>query len=82
MVNEGHIVGNHSWYHPDLTTQSDEEFKKELESVRIKVEELTSQKGMSYLRPPRGIFSEKVLVKAEELSYTSVFGHLRLLTGK
>lgn len=82
MVNEGHIVGNHSWYHPDLTTQSDEEFKKELESVRIKVEEITSQQGMSYLRPPRGIFSEKVLAKAEELGYTSVFWSLAFVDWK
>ncbi len=82
MVDEGHIVGNHSWYHPDLTTQSDVEFKKELESVRVKVEELTDQKGMSYLRPPRGIFSEKVLARAKELGYTSVFWSLAFVDWK
>jgi len=82
MVDEGHIVGNHSWYHPDLTTQSDEELKKELESVRLKVEELTDQKGMSYLRPPRGIFSERVLNDAKELGYTSVFWSLAFVDWK
>ena len=82
MVNEGHIVGNHSWYHPDLTTQSDKEFKKELESVRLKVEELTGQKEMRYLRPPRGIFSEKVLDKSKELGYTSVFWSLAFVDWK
>ncbi|XQY92374.1 delta-lactam-biosynthetic de-N-acetylase [Metabacillus sp. HB246100] len=82
IVNEGHIVGNHSWYHPDLTTQSPTEFKKELESVRLKVEELTNQKGMNYLRPPRGIFSEKVMADAKELGYTSVFWSLAFVDWK
>ncbi|PMC36682.1 delta-lactam-biosynthetic de-N-acetylase [Bacillus sp. UMB0899] len=82
MVDEGHIIGNHSWYHPDLTTQSDAELKKELESVQIKVEELTDQKGMSYLRPPRGIFSERVIKDAKELGYTSVFWSLAFVDWK
>nr|WP_307343282.1 delta-lactam-biosynthetic de-N-acetylase [Metabacillus malikii] len=82
MVNEGHIVGNHSWYHPDLTTQNDEKLKEELESVRLKVEELTGQKGMNYLRPPRGIFSERVLAEAKELGYTSVFWSLAFVDWK
>ncbi|MFC0272881.1 delta-lactam-biosynthetic de-N-acetylase [Metabacillus herbersteinensis] len=82
MVKEGHIVGNHSWYHPDLTKQSDEDLKEELESVRIKVEELTGQKGMSYLRPPRGIFSERVLAKSKELGYTTVFWSLAFVDWK
>ncbi|MGM7724077.1 delta-lactam-biosynthetic de-N-acetylase [Metabacillus sp. Hm71] len=82
MVKEGHIVGNHSWYHPDLTTQSDEELKEELESVRLKVEELTGQKGMSYLRPPRGIFSDRVLAESKELGYTTVFWSLAFIDWK
>jgi peptidoglycan-N-acetylmuramic acid deacetylase len=82
MVKEGHIVGNHSWYHPDLTTQSDQQLKEELESVRIKVEELTGQRGMSYLRPPRGIFSERVLAKSKELGYTTVFWSLAFIDWK
>lgn len=82
MVKEGHIVGNHSWFHPDLTTQSNEKLKEELESVRLKVEELTGQKGMSYLRPPRGIFSERVLAKSKELGYTTVFWSLAFIDWK
>jgi len=30
MVYEGHIIGNHSWHHPDMTQISDEKIKKEL----------------------------------------------------
>ena len=76
MVKEGHIVGNHSWYHPDLTKVNDERLKKELESVRKKTEQLTSQKGMNYVRPPRGIFSERTLAISKELGYYNVFWSL------
>ncbi|WP_179946292.1 delta-lactam-biosynthetic de-N-acetylase [Anoxybacteroides amylolyticum] len=76
MANEGHIIGNHSWYHPDLTTVSDERLHAELEAVRKKTEELTGQKGMMYLRPPRGIFSERTLAIARELGYYHVFWSL------
>lgn len=76
MAKEGHIIGNHSWYHPDLTTVSDERLRAELEAVRKKTEELTGQKGMMYLRPPRGIFSERTLAIARELGYYHVFWSL------
>ncbi len=76
MVKEGHIVGNHSWHHPDLTQVSNEQLRKELESVRKKTEELTGQKGMMYLRPPRGIFSERTMAVARELGYYHVFWSL------
>jgi len=76
MAKEGHIIGNHSWYHPDLTTVSDERLRAELEAVRKKTEELTGQKGMMYLRPPRGIFSERTLAIARDLGYYHVFWSL------
>ncbi|MBM7693640.1 peptidoglycan-N-acetylmuramic acid deacetylase [Peribacillus deserti] len=76
MVNEGHIVGNHSWYHPDLTTNSDKEIAKELNSVRTETERLTGQKGMAYLRPPRGVFSERTMAVANQLGYKHIFWSL------
>ena len=30
MVKEGHIIGNHSWHHPDFTAVSDERVREEL----------------------------------------------------
>ncbi|WP_329812665.1 polysaccharide deacetylase family protein, partial [Streptomyces sp. GSL17-113] len=47
MVNEGHIVGNHSWSHPDLTAVSDEKLRKELDMVKEKTAEITKQKTMA-----------------------------------
>jgi peptidoglycan-N-acetylmuramic acid deacetylase len=77
MVKEGHIIGNHSWFHPNLTTNSDEDIvNEELNSVRDKTKELTGQKKMKYLRPPRGVFSERTLKVAKEAGYTHVFWSL------
>ncbi|MCA1032620.1 delta-lactam-biosynthetic de-N-acetylase [Bacillus timonensis] len=76
MVKEGHIVGNHSWYHPDLTKVSDERLRKELDSVSEEIERLTGEKGGIYLRPPRGVFSERTLALSDKLGYVNVFWSL------
>jgi len=73
MVKEGHIVGNHSWGHPDLSKISDERYKEEIKKLEAAYTALTRRKDMKYLRPPRGTFSERSLKLADELGYTSVF---------
>ncbi|HET7628018.1 MAG TPA: delta-lactam-biosynthetic de-N-acetylase [Bacillales bacterium] len=76
MVKEGHIVGNHSWHHPDLTNVSNERLKKELNKVKEKYTEITGETKMEYLRPPRGVFSERTLALSKKLGYTNVFWSL------
>ncbi|MDF2925689.1 MAG: polysaccharide deacetylase [Paenibacillaceae bacterium] len=73
MASDGHLVGNHSWSHPDMSQISETRIADELEKVRAGVEALTGNKEMRYLRPPRGIFSERVLAASERLGYISVF---------
>jgi peptidoglycan-N-acetylmuramic acid deacetylase len=82
MVDEGHIVGNHSWGHPDMTTISDQAVKEELAKVSQTYEALTGQKGMSYLRPPRGIFSERTLALSREMGYYNIFWSLAFIDWK
>ena len=76
MVQEGHIVGNHSYYHPDLTKVDDARVKRELDRVKDLTYELTGQKQMSYLRPPRGVFSERTMKLAKDAGYTHVMWSL------
>ncbi|UII56536.1 delta-lactam-biosynthetic de-N-acetylase [Cytobacillus spongiae] len=76
MVKEGHIVGNHSWHHPDLTKVSDEKLAKELLMVKEKTAELTGVKEMRYLRPPRGVLSERTIALAKKEGYTHVMWSL------
>ncbi|REE86466.1 peptidoglycan-N-acetylmuramic acid deacetylase [Paenibacillus taihuensis] len=73
MVAEGHLVGNHSWSHPDMSVISSTQISTELSKVKTAVAELTGQQEMTYLRPPRGIFNSRVLAVSKEQGYTSVF---------
>lgn len=73
MVSEGHLVGNHSWSHPDMSGLTREQISSELEKVKTAVVQLTGQQEMRFLRPPRGIFNDRVLAASKELGYTSVF---------
>ncbi|AXI40399.1 delta-lactam-biosynthetic de-N-acetylase [Bacillaceae bacterium ZC4] len=82
MVKEGHIVGNHSWSHPDMTTISADKIKKELDAVSDKVKELTGQEGTVYVRPPRGIFSERTLALSEKYGYLNIFWSLAFVDWK
>ncbi|MDO7485991.1 delta-lactam-biosynthetic de-N-acetylase [Peribacillus sp. NPDC096448] len=76
MANEGHIVGNHSWNHPDMTSVTDDVIRTELERVKEATEKLTGQKGMNYLRPPRGIFNERTMRIAKKEGYYHIFWSL------
>lgn len=73
MVKEGHIIGNHSWSHPNFTQISDTHLKGELEKVRLKTKELTGQTQMHFLRPPQGVFNERTLSVSRQLGYRNVF---------
>ncbi len=73
MVNEGHLVGNHSWSHPDMSNLSDARMKEELDKVKEAVAAVSDQKEMTYLRTPRGVFSERTLAVSKAYGYTNVF---------
>lgn len=73
MTTEGHLIGNHSWSHPDMTTISNQKVKEELTKVKEAVTQVTGQQDMRYLRPPRGIFSDRTLAVTKEMGYTNVF---------
>ncbi len=76
MVDEGHIIGNHSYSHPDFTTMAKEEMKKELDKLEKAVADVSEQKQTVYLRPPRGTFNENTLKWATEFGYVHVFWSL------
>jgi peptidoglycan-N-acetylmuramic acid deacetylase len=73
MVAEGHLIGNHSWSHPDMTTLSAGQIKDELDKVQQVVTELTGGQKMVFARPPRGIFNDRVLAECQTAGYTNVF---------
>jgi peptidoglycan-N-acetylmuramic acid deacetylase len=73
MMSEGHVIGNHSWNHPDMSQISNNRLKEELEKLKNEVFKITGQTEMPFMRPPSGIFSERVLEVSKELGYTNVF---------
>lgn len=77
MVDEGHTVGNHTYYHKDMGKISDREsFVKELRLVEEKYKEITGEEMTKYYRPPQGKYSLQNLDMARELGYTTFFWSL------
>ena len=77
MVEEGHLVGNHTYHHPDMSSIADKAaFQEELSSLESLYQETTGQEMPKYYRPPQGKFSESNLRQAKELGYRTVFWSL------
>lgn len=77
MVQEGHIVGNHTYHHYDMSKISDEAaFTQELTSVEELYTQITGEAMKKYYRPPQGVYSEKNLEQAQKLGYRTVFWSL------
>ena len=77
MVGEGHIVGNHTMHHDDMSKISDRAtFQKELTDLEDLFRETTGKDLPKYYRPPQGIYSEDNLKLAQEMGYKTVFWSL------
>ena len=77
MVEEGHIVGNHTMHHYDMSKLSTmDAFSKELRDLEVLYKEVTGREMPKYYRPPQGIYSEENLKMAKELGYKTVFWSL------
>ncbi len=77
MVDEGHIVGNHTMHHYDMSKLSDKAaFQKELTDLAELFRSVTGKELPKYYRPPQGIYSQKNLEMAKEMGYKTVFWSL------
>ena len=77
MITEGHIVGNHTMTHPDMSQISSmESFQKELEGVEEHYTSVTGEPMTKFYRPPRGVYSTENLSMAKELGYSTFFWSL------
>ena len=74
MVDEGHLVCNHTSSHKDMSRICDKEiFSKELEKLEVLYKDCTGKEMAKYFRPPEGRFNETTLKYANELGYKTVF---------
>ena len=77
MVSEGHVVGNHTYSHPDMSAISSEEsFRQELEYLEKLYKETTGLDMLKIYRPPQGRYSEYNLQMAKDMGYTTIFWSL------
>ena len=77
MTAEGHIVGNHTMHHPDMSAIADEAgFRKEMSELEDAYRTATGEKMLKFYRPPQGKYSEKNLEMANAMGYTTVFWSL------
>ncbi len=72
MLDEGHIVGNHTVNHKCLPALDEEGIKAEVMGLdKLFFEKFGSH--MVFLRPPKGEYSERSLKITNELGYRNVF---------
>ena len=77
MVEEGHIVANHTMHHYDMSRLTDKaSFEKELTDLEELYHQVTGQQMPKYYRPPQGSYSEENLAMAKEMGYKTVFWSL------
>lgn len=72
MLDEGHIVGNHTVNHPNLAKCTPEKAASEIRELADVFKEAYGQ-DMRYMRPPEGEYSEQVLALACDMGYRTVF---------
>lgn len=77
MAQEGHIVGNHTMNHPDMSKLADPAaFQKELEDMAALYRQITGEELPKFYRPPQGLYSRENLEMARDLGYKTVFWSL------
>ncbi|MDE6830715.1 MAG: polysaccharide deacetylase family protein, partial [Lachnospiraceae bacterium] len=77
MHEEGHIIGNHTYHHPDMSQISTKEaFAKELGDVEDLYQEITGETMTKYYRPPQGKYSIDNLQMAKDMGYHTFFWSL------
>ena len=71
MIDEGHIVGNHTVNHKSMPSLNEEQIKSEVMNLHQAVYEKFGIE-MKYIRPPKGEYSEKSIACCNNLGYTTV----------
>lgn len=73
IVNEGHIVGNHTYDHKNITKLSQEALETQIKKIESKYKDITGKEMEHYFRPPEGEFNKESLMKVSELGYKTFF---------
>lgn len=75
MIDDGHIIGNHTVNHKSMPDLDIDTIKKEIMTLHTSIYEKYNYE-MKYLRPPKGEYSEKTVAYTKSLGYTTVMWSL------
>lgn len=71
MIDEGHIVGNHTVNHKSMPSCSSETINKEVMNLHSAISEKFGYE-MKFIRPPKGEYSERTVAYTNTLGYKTV----------
>jgi peptidoglycan-N-acetylglucosamine deacetylase len=71
IANNGHLIGNHTWSHPNLALTALSKVREELRNTNDALEQIIG-KPVKHFRPPFGARRPVVLRAAKELGLTPV----------
>ena len=71
MINEGHIIGNHTVNHKSMPSLTNEQIKEEVMNLHTAIYDKFGYE-MKYIRPPKGEYSESSIAYCNTLGYTTV----------
>ena len=63
IADEGHIIGNHSYFHKDITGLSSQELSEDLKMTNELIYNITSKKYLPLFRPPFGKLSIRSIIR-------------------
>lgn len=72
IIEEGHVLGNHSWSHKNYSTLTAKQAAEDMMKLHDYVKENFGYE-MKYFRFPSGNFSEQTLAVAQSMGYKSIF---------
>nr|WP_154655195.1 polysaccharide deacetylase family protein [Pontibacillus halophilus] len=68
---EGHVIGNHAYNHPDMNTLTNEEIRYQIEETN-KILKAIIGKSPLYFAPPSGSYNNQVVQIADELGMETI----------
>ena len=76
MIEDGHMVGNHTVEHLKLPTLSASTIYDEIVGCEEEFYKVTGQQMNLYFRPPEGAYSKRTMQITEDLGYRTIFWSL------
>ncbi len=76
MMDEGHIIGNHTYSHKDFTKSTSTEILNDLKKLEDSFYQEFGTNMSKFVRPPRGEYNEMSQKTLKENGYISVFWSL------